>query len=144
MKHFLLCAGLLLFCSLCFGESVTTTTLVNLEPPSADDINGFISTLGGMKVAGGLGIVMALVQALMLIIKLKFADLGKWNLPLVMALSTIGGIIYLKITLNVGWADVLLHSQTIAAYQVLFHQLYTQFIEKKDDPPTLIPLASGK
>lgn len=84
----------------------------------------------------GLALVAAVVQSLMLILRTEFvisrfgSASASVRLALVFLFSTIGGVVQLMsngMTLHAA----LLHSTTLAAYQVLGHQLYTVYLEKK-------------
>jgi hypothetical protein len=61
----------------------------------------------------------------------RFA-VGKYRLVLVLALSWIGGVVYLMST-GLEFIPSLLHSNSVAAWQVLFHQGYKQLSESNPD-----------
>lgn len=84
----------------------------------------------------GLAKVAAIVQSLMFALRSefvisRFGDTKKeMRLALVYSLSTIGGVLELMLN-GMAVHGALLHSSTLAAYQVLCHQIYTVYIEKK-------------
>lgn len=105
---------------------------MELLPPSVDEIQALLVSLGGLKGAGALAIVAVVVQGLMLFFKSKLASfVGKFQLLVVMLLSLVGGVIALK-SQGLEWGAVIVHSSTLGAFQVLLHQIFKQFIVKKD------------
>lgn len=114
----------LLMPALIFGQDV-------IVPPTSDEIMSLLASLGGLKGASTLAIVAVVVQGLMLMLKSsigKFA--GAYQLLAVLLLTLAGGVVGLMIQgMDIGAA--LMHSSTLAAGQVLLHQIYKQFIEKK-------------
>ncbi len=131
MKNTFLLFALLLLGCICFADGTTTSTLVNLNAPDAQDLQSLVGTVVTAKTAGILGLVAVLVQLLMFAIKWKFADLGKWNLLIVMGLNGIFGVLILHNN-GVEWMEALLHSQTMAAVQIMLHQAKVQFLEKEE------------
>jgi hypothetical protein len=106
---------------------------IEIPPVTESDIKAFLAALGGAETIGTMGIIAIIVQALILFAKStigKFA--GKWQLTLVMVLTFIGGILGLKMN-GMDWGSVLIHSSTITAAQVLFYQLYKQFVANKNE-----------
>lgn len=96
--------------------------------PSGDDLKALFNSIGGLKGAGAMGIVILLIQGLMLFFRSKLADFaGKWRLSIVYGLSMVLGILALHVA-GVDWLTALLHSNTIAAAQVFGHQAYDQFL----------------
>ena len=117
----------LLFCfaGLAFAQAVDPAV-------SYDEFFAFLmKSLGGFKGAGALGTVALVVQLLMKLFQTQAGELlGKYKLLAVLGLTLVGGVITLKLT-GVSWGASLLHSATLAAAQVLIHQLYKQFLDKK-------------
>ena len=98
--------------------------------PSADEWKALLSSLGGLKGAGALAIVAVVVQVIMLALRSKLGKrAGKWRLAAVMLLSLIGGMVAMRMS-GIEWMPALLHANTMAAAQVLLHQLWKQFTEK--------------
>jgi hypothetical protein len=102
---------------------------------NVDAIQMILSQLTGQKLAG-LGLVGAVIQVLMILLRtdLVVKYIGEVNGQLrfaaVACLSMVGGIITLMSGgLTLGAA--VMHSTTLAAFQVFFHQMYTVYIEKK-------------
>lgn len=105
---------------------------MELLPPSADEIQALLVSLGGLKGAGALAIVAVVVQGLMLFFKSSIAAFaGKFQLLIVMLLTLVGGVIALK-SQGMDWGAVIVHSSTLTALQVFLHQIFKQFIVKKD------------
>lgn len=119
-----------LFSAFCWAASTTTTTLVNLDAPSAEDYKLLLEIIASVKALGPIGIVMVATQIIMLVIKAKILDLGKWNLAVVLGLSAVFGALLLKKD-GIGWSEVLLNATTLASLQVFVHQIYVQFIKKE-------------
>lgn len=98
--------------------------------PSGEELIKLVQSLGGLKGAGALGIAVVVVQALLLFFRSSFAKFaGIWQLLIVNGLTLVVGVIALKAT-GVEWSAALLHSQTIAALQVLGHQVLKQIAKK--------------
>ncbi len=132
MKSFLLFAVSFLFVGAAFGLTGNTMSGELIVPPSSEELLVFIQALGGWKGLGALGIAMIVVQGLLLLARTSLINIeGKWRLFAVLLLSTISGVIAL-LSAGVPLTEALLHSQTLAAFQVLLHQIYKQFIEKKE------------
>lgn len=103
-----------------------------IPPVSETDLRAFLMALGGAKTLSTLGIVGLVVQAIMLFLKSSLGEItGKWQLSLVLIFTFVGGIIGLK-SGGMDWGAVLVHSSTIGAAQVLMHQIYKQFMVKKE------------
>lgn len=99
--------------------------------PTGDEFKNYVDSLGGIKGAGTLGIILLVVQGLMLLLRSKAGDLaGQLRLLLVIGLTMVGGIISLRIQ-GIQWVSVLTNSATLASFQVFLHQIYSQFVEKK-------------
>lgn len=100
------------------------------------------ASIKGWKGLGALGVAAGLTQLLAMfmmtplfqsVIKLKkpIEDwMGKWKLALVCGLSMASGILMLIAT-GLDWKAALVHSSTLTAFQVLFHQIFKQGAEKK-------------
>lgn len=108
-------------------------TAVEVAPPTAAEIGKFLEALGGVKGAGTLAIVAIVVQGLMLVMKTALGKMaGIWQVIILNLLTLIGGVIALKMS-GSDWASALLHSQSLAAFQVFLHQLWKQFGKKAAD-----------
>lgn len=104
-----------------------------------------MKAVGGMKGAGAMGIAVILSQLLMLFMRSGLWDLlmgmfgsdkkwvqlaGKWKLSLLALFSIVVawcGLMYS----GLDWMTALVHSGTVTAFQVFFHQVGKQ-IGKKD------------
>ena len=117
--------AVLLFAVAAFAQDVIT-------PPSGADILAFLNAIGGLKGAGALVISAVIVQGVMLFVRFSFGEiLGKYRLSLMLLLSLVSGFVSLRIAgADVGSA--LLHPATLAAFQLLFNQIYKQFFVKLD------------
>lgn len=128
----------LLFPWLSIAQDAATVVAAGTEviaPPTVDDLQLFLNSLGNVKGLGTLGVVAVLVQGLMIFLKTGLGQLaGKYQLVLVLLLTLVGGVIALK-SQGLGWGSVLIHSSTIAAVQVFLHQIYKQFVEKANEAP---------
>ena len=103
-----------------------------MAEPSSVEIMAFLSALGGIKGAGALGIAAMAVQGLMLLFRSKLGSFaGKFKLLLVLLLSLVSGVIALKMH-GVDLGAALLHSSTMASFQVFANQVYKQFFAKED------------
>lgn len=102
---------------------------------NVDAFQAILATLtsGDLK---GLTLVAAIIQAVMYALRSQIVvdKLGATKAPIrlvvVLLLSLVGGVVALMKD-GMPLAGALLHSTTLAAFQVLFHQLYSQFIEPK-------------
>jgi hypothetical protein len=102
------------------------------EISNQDFINLLLKSIGDIKGATGLGIVVIIVQLLMAFFKTQLSNFaGKYKLLIVTFLTLVLGVLTLK-TSGLTWSAALLHSSTIAAFQVFFNQLYKQFFVKND------------
>lgn len=103
-----------------------------------DFLGDLINSVGGMKGASAMAIAFAVVKLLMKAMGLPFvqnlfsgdAVKGQWKITIVIVLSLISGVLGLVVS-GVDLGAALVHSTTLAAYSVLFNQLYKQFVEKK-------------
>lgn len=103
-----------------------------LGEPSAQELMNFLAALGGIKGASSLAIAALAVQGLMLLFRSSVGNfIGKYKLLTVLGLSLVSGILALKLN-GVDIGAALVHSTTMASFQVFLNQLYKQFFEKKD------------
>jgi hypothetical protein len=136
MKYLIIFLSVLFLGVVAIAQSVTSTTLVNMQPPDAQEVAGFIKAIGGWKMLGLMGIAMGAVQAAILVIRSNFVKLeGQYTLLLVLGLSLISGVLVLT-SGGMALGEAAIHSQTLAALQVFINQIWKQFVEK-DDVPTL-------
>jgi len=105
------------------------------EAPLAteDFLKALMDSVGGMKGLGSMGLVALIIQLMMLFFRTKLATFaGKWKLMIVYGLSMVGGILAMKVN-GADWGAALVHANTLAAGQSWVHQLWKQFVEKKDE-----------
>lgn len=101
-------------------------------PPTADQWSEFLAAIGGLKGAGTLAMVAVVIQGILLVVRLPQLPVpGKTKLLIVTGLTLVGGVIALKLQ-GLDWASVVLHSTTLAAFQVFLHQIYKQFLVKNE------------
>jgi enamine deaminase RidA (YjgF/YER057c/UK114 family) len=124
MKMLCLLIGLLLaFAALAQGEVIA--------PPTGDELVTFLQSLGGLKGAGSIAIIVIAVQGLLLFFRSSFAKFsGAFQILIVNGLTLIAGVIALKAQ-GMELSVALLHSQTIAAFQVFAHQVLKQVSKAK-------------
>ena len=102
-----------------------------IVPPSGDELIKFLQSLGGLKGAGTAAIVVIVVQGLLLFFRSSFAKFaGISQILIVNGLTLIAGVIALKAQ-GMELSVALLHSQTIAAFQVFAHQVFKQVSKPK-------------
>jgi len=108
------------------------------ELDAATFLRALIKSVGSFKGASALMLVALVLQLLLLFFRTKFAAFaGKWKLLVVYVLSLAAGVLALKVTVpGMEWLAALVHSNTLAAAQVLGHQMKKQFWDKKDEKST--------
>jgi len=95
-----------------------------------------IDSMGGLKGASTLGIIAVVVQILMATLKLDVLQdklpklVGKYKFLFVYALTSISAVVALRMQ-GIDMLSALLHSNTLATYQVFMHQAMKQFSEKR-------------
>lgn len=108
-------------------------------PAPISDIDAVQQILAVLTTKGlsGLALVAAVVQVLMIALRsnyviAKFGDLkGSTRITALLALTMVGGIVTLMMQ-GMAIIPAILHSTTIAAFQVLANQVYKQYFVKKD------------
>lgn len=121
------------FCAFAFALFfVAVAHAADVVPPSTDELAALIASLGGLKGASALAIAAVVVQGIMLVIRTKLGEMaGKWRLTIMYALTVAAAVIAQRIAgLDLGAA--LMHSNTLAALQVLAHQVLVQFFKKEE------------
>lgn len=100
-------------------------------------LKALMESIGSFKGASTLMMVALVLQLLMLFFRTQLAAFaGKWKLLVVYGLSLFGGVLALKATVpGMEWLAAFLHSNSLAAMQVLAHQVKKQFWDKKDEAP---------
>jgi hypothetical protein len=118
--------GLILFPVLAIAQELPPDFASNNEA-----LAGLLAMLGGIGALKGLGIVVFIVQALMLVVRAPMsAFLGKWKLVVLSLLTTVGAWLVLK-QQGMPLLESLLHGSVLSAVQVFAHQLFKQFTEKQ-------------
>lgn len=101
-----------------------------IQPPTLQDLQTLLQSLGGLKGMSALAIVVLVVQGVMLLLRTQAGELlGKYRLLVLYA----GSMILAPIVLIASGASVgaaLVHANTLAALQVFANQIFKQFITK--------------
>ncbi len=108
-------------------------------PTNLADTDAIQQILAVLTTKGlqGLAAVAAGVQVIMLALRsdyvvAKFGDIkGKYRITALLALTLVGGVLSLMIE-GMQLVPAILHSTTVAAFQVLANQAYKQYVVKKD------------
>lgn len=119
---------------LAFGADGTSATTAATDTVSIEDFfKAVFAAIAGMKGMAPLAIVAVCVQLVMMLFRTSLMDFaGKWKLLIVAILSLVGS--FIAVMAGGGtWVQALLDGATITAIQVLIHQVYVQFISKKDE-----------
>lgn len=116
-----LCMTVLSVAGLAFCQDPGT-----IVPPSIDEWDHLVASLGGLKGAGTMAILTAIVQGLMLLGRSQFGQYaGKWRLLALTGLTVVGGVIALKMQ-GMPWGVVITHTIMLSSFQVFVHQAWTQ------------------
>jgi hypothetical protein len=128
-----------LFSVVAFGQEVAAPAIQPVADLSQNiEVQDFLSflvqSMGGLKGASSLAIVAMIVQGLVMVMRLKFADkfVHGYKLLIVYGLSMVGGVLTLM-SQGIDLQAALIHANSMAAYQVFFHQVIKQIAEKKND-----------
>lgn len=122
--------GLFALCLFTFLFTLAAYAADVIVPPSADELLALVASLGGLKGASALAIAAVVVQALMLALRSSLGEVaGKFRLLAVYLLSVVVGVITLRVA-GVDLGAALVHTQTLAALQVLANQVFKQFFVK--------------
>lgn len=141
IQQALFTASFAFLCTFAFMVMVTVAFAQDATQPlpTEDFLALLLQSIGQVKGATGMGIAVLVTQLIMAFFRTPLANFaGKFRLVIVMVLSLAAGLLALKLS-GVTWAAALVHSSTLAAFQVLAHQLYVQFIKKGDEVPKSAP-----
>lgn len=106
-----------------------------VELPMDQFLSDLIASLGGFKGASAMGIVAIVVQLLMKLSKTKLGEYaGRYKLLVVYGLTVVAGVLSLMTAGHLSFMAALIHANSLAAFQVLGHEVVDQFIRKKDEP----------
>lgn len=127
-----------LFFGLCLFPVVVLAQVFGPEqmPQVANpqDLEMLVRSIGGESSLRTLALVALGVQALMFLLsKTAFMDkfAGKYKLALVYGLNIAAGVLTLKI-MGLDTPAALVHANSLASYQVFFHQVYKQVSDRGD------------
>ncbi len=112
----------------CFGDDPAAVVV-----PDSQFLLELLSSMGSYKGLAGLGLAAVVVQILMKALQTSFAHArfpGAARILAVLGLSLVCGVVGLMAT-GVPIGAAMLHANTLAAFQVLAHQLYKQLTEKQ-------------
>jgi len=130
----------LIFPFLAFGAEAVAVAVEAVDPGQVamqgdKFIEFLLQSIGGLKGLSALGIVGVVSQVVMKALQTPFLGklAGKYRLMAVYALSLVGGVVALKMG-GMPLLPALVHSNTLAAYSLLGHQAYKQFIVKRKEP----------
>jgi len=119
----------LVMSAVAFAVEDPTVVVVGMD----EFVQMLLKSVGEIKGASGLVIAVIVTQLMMKAFQTPIANMaGKYRLLIVVVLSLITGVLAM-VASGVSAPAALLHSSTIAGLQVLIHQIYKQFIEKKDE-----------
>jgi formate/nitrite transporter FocA (FNT family) len=105
--------------------------------PNQDYLDFLLKSVGGIKGLKGLALVVIISQILMNTLRVqavvnlmggKLKPVVQWTL--VTLFNLVGAIVVLK-DQGLGWAAIATHAQTLAAWQVFYHQGYKLYLERK-------------
>ncbi len=100
-------------------------------PPSIDEWQALIVSLGGLKGASALTVAGIVTQAVMLLWRTNLSKFsGQFRLIVFLLVSVVSSLIALKAS-GLDWAAALAHSSSLTAYQALGFAIYKQFFTKK-------------
>lgn len=103
-----------------------------VEVDTADALMFLLQSLGGIKGASTLAIVVLVSQLLMKFVATPLLKLdGAMKLLIISGLTIVGGVAGLMIQTGIDLGAALMHSSILAALSTYVHQLYKQFIVKK-------------
>jgi len=92
----------------------------------------FLNAIGGLKGAGIMGGIAALIQVLLFVLRSPLGYLaGPYKLLLITALTMFLGVTGLKVE-GFDWQSAIMHSSTVASFQVFLHQMWKQMVEAKN------------
>lgn len=103
-------------------------------PPTTDEISAFLHSLNGLKGGSALAVAAIIVQGLMLAFRAPLGSFaGRYRLVIMSALTLVAGWTALRMA-GLDGVSALLHSTTLISLQVFAHQVYIQFVVKKNEP----------
>lgn len=118
-----LTAFLVLFPLVLFAQEIV--------PPTAQEWEAFLISIGGLKGASSLAIAAALVQGLMLAFRTKLGEkTGQYRMVIMLLLTFVASVLAQQISGVTDWKLILANTAVLAAGQNFIHQLWKQFIEK--------------
>lgn len=110
------------------------------ELPPVSDTDFFlyvIQSLGSLKGAGALAIAYFVSQLILkfmatpLAMNLLKGVKGPVKLTVVLAVNLLSGVLSLMVLNGMTLGPAIMHSTTLAAFSVLFNQIYKQYVEKQ-------------
>ncbi len=137
MKKLLILITVLCFPLMAFAQEVVQPVVdLATEVPVQDFMAFLIKSMGGMKGASTLAIVGIVLQGLLMLTRTRLLDKytsGK-KLLIVYGLSMVAGVVALM-SQGLDIQAALIHSNSLAAYQVMFHEVVKKFNDKDNKSP---------
>lgn len=133
-KYLMLGVSCLVFLSLigCSGVMAQDAGMIPVMP-TQDFLALLLDSIGKIKGASAMTLAVLVTQILLAFFKTPMGEFaGKYKLLAVLVLSLATGILGLMMS-GLDWKAALIHSSTLAAFQVLAHQLYVQFVKKSNE-----------
>lgn len=133
LKAILIFVFLLVVSLFAHGSVALSQDPGTLVPPvTAGDWDAFLAAIGGARGAGVMGVIVAVIQVLLLVLKSPLGWLaGPYKLLLITVLTLFLGVTGLKLD-GFDWQTALMHSTTLASFQVFLHQMWKQMLEAKN------------
>lgn len=104
-----------------------------VQVPTEQFLGSLWQFIGGVGAMKGLALVAGVVQILMLFFRTSLSNFaGKYRLLIVLALTLVASVVTLM-SQGLPLMAALMHGTTLGSLQVLGHQLWKQFVEKKDE-----------
>ena len=144
-KWLLMTVLALLWSGFCFAQGdveMAATPLATPLPtplpelPTADWLMLMVAAIGGMKGMSALAIAASVSQLLLKFLSTPLAKFaGKYKLLAVTGLTLVTGVLALMVASDMSMFVALMHSTTLAAFQVFVHQIWKQFVKKSNELP---------
>jgi len=131
-------AIMVLFASSSFADSASSTS-----SPEDLFLSSLVISIGGLKGASVLAAVVILTQLVIKFLGTRWDPLaGQWKLLAVSAFTIVAGVSGLMLTDHLTFMAALLHSSTLATFQVFAHQVVTQITESQTPATNSTPPSS--
>ena len=138
-RTWLLVITIVVWSGFCIAQTIApsaTPVPADLPPviPTADWLMLLVVAIGGMKGLSALGIAAAGSQLLLKFMSTPLAKFsGKYRLLAITGLTMVSGVLALMTASDISFMAALLHSTTLAAFQVFIHQVWKQVVQKRNE-----------